>query len=40
MYVSASMTDGCCKYFELKSGEVKGDLKISLPLPVYWEVQI
>lgn len=34
------MTDGCCKYFELSTGVVKGELRMSLPLPIYWQVEI
>ena len=34
------MTDGCCKYFDLSTGNIKGDIKLNLPLPIRWDVQI
>lgn len=39
-YVCASMTDGCCKYFDISNGEIKGNLKIALPLPIIWDVTV
>ena len=34
------MSDGYCKYFDLVNGEIKGDLKVNLPLPIIWDIKI
>ena len=39
-YISVSMTDGRCKYFDLENGSLKGNLKVNLPLPILWEIDV
>lgn len=39
-YIAVSMTDGYCKYFDLENGIIAGNLKVSLPLPILWEIDL
>lgn len=40
VYVCVSMTDGYYKVFDLDSGALKGNVRISLPLPMVWDLSM
>lgn len=40
IYLSISLIDGHCKYFDLENGNLKGNMKVNLPLPIIWEINV
>jgi hypothetical protein len=40
LYLTVGMPDGSCKYLDVEKGSINGNIKLTMPLPIQWDIKV